>query len=174
LAAQSLERLAAWDRALCLRFNGFSQVAGLRVTFVIVSRLGDGVFWYALLAALLIFDGMKAVGAVLHLVGSGVACTVLYKSIKAGTSRPRPFASHQGITLRATPLDQYSFPSGHTLHATAFTLIALSYYPALFWMLLPFSVLVALSRLVLGLHYPSDVIAGAGIGAMVAALFSYV
>jgi undecaprenyl-diphosphatase len=173
MPAQPLERLAAWDRALCLRFNGVSQVAGVRFTFGIVSRLGDGIFWYALMAAFIMVDGMKALGAVAHMVCVGAVCTVLYKSIKARTSRPRPYAVHPDITLCAAPLDQYSFPSGHTLHATALTLVALSYYPRLYWILLPFSVLVALSRLVLGLHYPSDVLAGAVIGAAVAGLSSY-
>jgi undecaprenyl-diphosphatase len=55
-------------------------------------------------------------------------------------------------------LDRYSFPSGHTLHAVSFSLIALHYFPGLAWLLLPFTLLVALSRLVLGLHYPTDVL----------------
>ena len=48
------------------------------------------------------------------------------------TARARPYVSQTDITLSAAPLDQYSFPSGHTLHATAFTLVAVTYYPALF------------------------------------------
>jgi len=47
-------------------------------------------------------------------------------------------------------------------------LIGLYYYPVLAALLLPFTLLVALSRIVLGLHYPSDVLASVAIGAMVA------
>jgi undecaprenyl-diphosphatase len=142
----------------------------MRVVFVVASRLGDGTFWYALMAAIAVWEDEKAPSAVLHMVAAGVACTILYKSLKHGTARARPYVAQADITLFTAPLDKYSFPSGHTLHAVAFTLIAAGYYPALFWLLGPFCVLVALSRVVLGLHYPSDVIAGAGMGAAVAML----
>ena len=66
------------------------------------------------------------------------------------------------------PLDEFSFPSGHTLHAVAFTLVALTYYPLLAWLLIPFSASVAASRVVLGLHYPSDVLAATVIGSALA------
>jgi len=56
------------------------------------------------------------------------------------------------------------------LHAVVFSMVALSYYPQLAFVLVPFTVMVALSRVVLGLHYPSDVLAGALIGASIAAL----
>jgi undecaprenyl-diphosphatase len=74
----------------------------------------------------------------------------------------------QDIWLTGTPLDKFSFPSGHTLHAVVFSTVVLSYYPALSIVVLPFTVMVGLSRVVLGLHYPSDVLAGALIGAAIA------
>jgi undecaprenyl-diphosphatase len=97
--------------------------------------------------------------------GSG---TLVYKLLKQRTLRPRPFQVIQAISLGTAPLDKFSFPSGHTLHAVTFTLVALHYYPALAWLLIPFTLLVAASRLVLGLHYPSDVLAGAALGAAIA------
>jgi undecaprenyl-diphosphatase len=76
------------------------------------------------------------------------------------------------VRIRAwvAPLDEFSFPSGHTLHAVAFTLVALAHYPMLAWLLIPYSASVALSRVVLGLHYPSDVLAATAIGSVLAAV----
>ena len=72
--------------------------------------------------------------------------------------------------MHVKPLDEFSFPSGHTFHALSFTIIACSYIPELCWVLIPFAILVALSRIILGLHYPSDVLAGAILGTLMADL----
>jgi undecaprenyl-diphosphatase len=87
---------------------------------------------------------------------------------------PRPVEFFKDVPFYEVPGIQLhhwgSFPSGHTLHAVVFSLVALNYYPQLSLILLPFTLMVALSRVVLGLHYPSDVVAGALIGAAVASL----
>jgi undecaprenyl-diphosphatase len=163
-----LERLRLWDQALCIRFNGAVRVAPVRRAFRVVSRLGDGVFWYALMLALLATGGAAAFGAVGRMAGTGLACTLIYKWLKAKTLRPRPFAVQSAVRAGADPLDQFSFPSGHTLHAVAFSIVAIAFYPLLAWLLVPFTLLVAMSRVVLGLHYPSDVLAGAALGALIA------
>src|SRR5207253_1283157 len=79
--------------------------------------------------------------------------------------RERPFITHTAIDPAAAPLDRYSFPSGHTLHAVSFAWQASAHFPELAWVLLPLAALIAGSRVVLGLHYPTDVVAGAAIGA---------
>jgi undecaprenyl-diphosphatase len=127
-------------------------------------------FWYALMLALLAAGGPPAVGPVAHMAAVGLVNVVLYKWLKTKTVRRRPYQVRTDILCCCEPLDPFSFPSGHTLHAVSFSIIALAYFPALAPLVLPFAALVALSRVVLGLHYPSDVVAGALLGAAVAAL----
>ncbi len=164
-----LERVARWDLQICLRFNRVCRRVSWRLLFRCASVLGDGIAWYGLMAFLLLRGHNAAVVPVLHMAAVGLACTMTYKWIKARTLRPRAYQAHAGIEHFAAPLDCFSFPSGHTLHAVAFTLVAVAYYPALGWVLVPFTLLIAVSRVVLGLHYPSDVLAGALLGAAMGA-----
>ena len=85
-------------------------------------------------------------------------------SLKHRVARPRPYISCPGIHARCRALDEFSLPSGHTLHAVSFSLVLAHYYPLLGWPLWGLTALIALSRVVLGLHYPSDVLVGAVIG----------
>ncbi len=157
-------RHAAADRFLCLRTNDWCARSGVLRIFAATSRLGDGVAWYTLMAAMVLFDGFDGLRASAHMAATGAIALLLYKALKRWTRRPRPYAADVRIRAWIAPLDEFSFPSGHTLHAVSFTVVALAYYPQLAWLLLPFTAMVALSRVVLGLHYPSDVLAATAIG----------
>jgi undecaprenyl-diphosphatase len=122
------------------------------------------------MALLIIVDGINGVGASAHMAATGVAALTLYKALKRWTRRPRPYAADVRIRAWVAPLDEFSFPSGHTLHAISFSIVALAHYPWLAPLLLPFSICVGLSRVVLGLHYPSDVVAATAIGALLASV----
>jgi undecaprenyl-diphosphatase len=163
-----LRAVALWDETWCLRLNRASGVRWIRALFRAVSRLGDGSIWYVLMGGMLLADGSAAAGPVLRMVAVGAAGLALYKWLKKRTSRPRPYQVRAAIRLGTDPLDQFSFPSGHTLHAVAFAVLVTAYHPPLAWLVWPFTLLVAASRVVLGLHYPTDVLAGATIGAALA------
>lgn len=159
-----LLRMHRFDTNLCITCNHASQNRLIRDFFRVISRLGDGVFWYSLMAILLLVSGYDALMPVLHMGLAGLTGTLVYKWLKHKTLRPRPFQVQQAVRMAGKTLDQFSFPSGHTLHAVVFTAVALGYFPSLWPILLPFTLFVGVSRVVLGLHYPSDVLAGAVIG----------
>ncbi|HBZ47600.1 MAG TPA: phosphatase PAP2 family protein, partial [Stenotrophomonas sp.] len=152
----------------CRRANHYCQYRRVRRAFSVVSRLGDGVFWYALMGALVLLDGFDGLRASLHMAATGLMALLLYKSLKRWTRRPRPYAADLRIRAWVAPLDEFSFPSGHTLHAVSFTIVALAYYPWLAPVLVPFTAAGGVSRVVLGLHYPSDVLAATAIATALA------
>jgi undecaprenyl-diphosphatase len=158
------------DSHLCITFNRTSHNILIRNFFKAISRLGDGIFWYSLMALMLCVDQAHAFLPVSHMAVAGLIGTLIYKWLKVRTLRPRPFNVHQQISLRSVPLDQFSFPSGHTLHAVIFSMVAIHYYPMLSVALIPFTILIGLSRPILGLHYPSDVLVGAFIGILISTL----
>lgn len=170
-AARIVEVLAWLDQAelrACRRMNTAIGHAGMLALFRVASRLGDGAVWYVLLAVLALGFGPEGRLAAQQGAIAGLVGLILYRHLKNVLVRERPFITHAGIICAGRPLDRFSFPSGHTLHAVSFSLIASSAVPLLAWLLVPAALLIALSRVVLGLHYPSDVLAGALLGAGIA------
>ncbi|APZ43706.1 phosphatase PAP2 family protein [Acidihalobacter ferrooxydans] len=163
-----LDRLTRADQRTTVLFNRINHCRIPARLFAVVSRLGNGVLWYCIILALPLVEGVVAVRVSLQMVAVGLVSYLLYRWLKRSTGRARPCQAHDGVLHSVAPLDEFSFPSGHTMHAVAFTIILLASYPAWGLAVAPFTVLVALSRMVLGLHYPSDVIAGALIGALMA------
>lgn len=164
MPSSSMSRTIAFDRRICLAANRWGTRRAMGTFFGIVSRLGDGLFWYTLMLALVVLDGRHGLLAAAHMATTGLAALLLYRLLKRHTRRPRPFRACPGVIAHVPPLDEFSFPSGHTLQAVGFTVVALAWYPLLAPLLLAFTALVAASRVILGLHYPSDVLAAVGIG----------
>lgn len=160
----------ARDIAWATRLNRAADHHAILALLALVSRLGDGMLWYTLMLTLPFTAGREGRACATQMAIAGLMCVLLYWVLKRWAARPRPFVTCADIRLCIRALDRYSFPSGHTLHAVAFTLILVDHFPSVGWALWPFTLLVALSRVALGLHYPSDVAAGAVIGGGVAAL----
>lgn len=165
-----MARIDAAEYGLCRRLNRGAAFALPRRIFQIASRLGDGLIWYALILALPLLYGAAGVRPAIVMALTGALGVALYTLLKHLFVRERPFITHTAIDPAAAPIDRYSFPSGHTLHAVSFAWQASAHFPELGLLLLPLAALIAGSRVVLGLHYPSDVLAGAALGAALAEL----
>ena len=78
------------DSHLCITFNRTSHNILIRNLFKAISRLGDGFFWYSLMALMLCIDQERALLPVLHMAVAGLVGTMIYKWLKVRTLRPRP------------------------------------------------------------------------------------
>jgi undecaprenyl-diphosphatase len=161
-----VEYLDQFELNLCLRVNALSRRELARRFFSVVSWLGDYPAWLALGIVVAVRQDAGALGFAAVAIATGVGGVLVYKGLKERLVRERPYVRHGEIVCGTAPLDRYSFPSGHTLHAVSLTILYGAYEPALLVVMVPFALLVAASRIILGLHYPSDVIAGTAIGAV--------
>jgi len=119
--------------------------------------------WLVVAAALAMFGGRRGRRAAGRgLTAVAIAAVVANGPAKLLVRRPRP-SSRERPTLIRTPRST-SFPSGHTAAAFAFVAGASAELPVLAPVLIPLAGTVAYSRVYTGVHYPSDVAAGAAIG----------
>ena len=128
-----------------------------------VSASGNGPAYLYLAVACLVFDRHHESLLYAMLVAYLVELP-LYFVLKNMIRRPRPCHALADGSAMIEPADKFSLPSGHT--AAAFVMAASIYfvYPQLFYIAATWAVAIGLSRVVLGVHYPLDIVAGATLG----------
>lgn len=138
-----------------------------------LSRTGDGHLYLVAALALLLWE--PEFGAVFVAVGvAAYALDVsLYLVLKNWIKRDRPAMKIDFYEAWITPSDQFSFPSGHTAAAFLFACLVANFYPAFALPLYLWASLIGVSRVLLGVHYPSDIAAGAVLGTGCALLALY-
>lgn len=161
---QSLHQCDLVTFAWCLRRRHLAQMTRLSRW---VSHSADGHF-YALTGLLALLTGWHDFAAVLS--GALLAERTLYFLLKRHFRRNRPPQAIPGFKSVVQPSDQFSFPSGHTSAAFLFATLATAFMPGLSWLLFPWAASVAASRVLLGVHFPTDTLAGALLGYTIASL----
>ncbi|MDT8436250.1 MAG: phosphatase PAP2 family protein [Gemmatimonadota bacterium] len=161
-------RLRTWDARLLLRLclaGGTDR--GVRLA-TFLTRTGDGPGYLALFAAPFLARGASGARLMLLWTAAFAIERVVYKVLKSALRRPRPFESHAAVRALVAPPDRFSFPSGHTSAAFLAAGLVGALVPVLLPALLLWAAAVGASRVLLGVHYPSDVLAGALLGTLVA------
>jgi undecaprenyl-diphosphatase len=130
-------------RRVMRRVNQWLPPRWIQSAAILASRAGDGWLWWAVGLGVLLFGGPSRIQV---------------------TGRERPCAVATSCWATLLPPDRFSFPSGHTISAFTVAVPLGWYYPSLMPGLLFCAFSVAVSRILLGLHYLSDVLAGIAIG----------
>lgn len=133
-----------------------------------ISRTGDGPVYLLLALGLLLFEpemGATFFGVGLLAYSLDVSLYLLLKNL---IKRDRPAMKIDFYEAWITPSDQFSFPSGHTAAAFLFACLITLFYPAFAFPAYLWASAIGASRVLLGVHYPSDIAAGALLGTLCA------
>jgi undecaprenyl-diphosphatase len=143
-----------------------------RILMILMTRMGDGWLWYSLGLILFFFGGAHRFLAIGAAASAAVAGIFLFRALKRTSKRKRPCEVEPHCWASILPPDKYSFPSGHSITAFAIAISIGMFYPDLTGVLLAVAFLIASSRIILGMHFLSDVLAGSAIGTLLG-LISY-
>jgi len=152
------------DHRLMRRMNRWRAPRWVRLWMILATRMGDGWLWYGLAIMLLIDGGPQKFSAIGAAGAAAVIGIFVFKALKRLSQRPRPCQFEPHCWSKVLPPDRFSFPSGHTMTAFSIALVVSYFYPSLEAPLFFLALSIAVSRIVLGMHFLSDVLAGMVLG----------
>lgn len=157
--------ITSFDQKLYRLVVQKGRVHGLEKLALSLSTSGNGPLYLYLAVVFLIFDS-KGESLLYSMLAGFIVELPLYLLLKNMIRRPRPCHALVDGWASFEPADKFSLPSGHT--AAAFVMATSVYfiYPALFYIALTWAFAIGISRVVLGVHYPMDIVAGALLGVM--------
>jgi len=158
------EQIESNDYRLMRRVHRWRAPRWFRILMIVSTRSGDGWLWYALGVILFLYGGEHRIIAISAATFAGVTGILLFRMLKHASRRKRPCEIEPHCWSAILPPDKYSFPSGHSITAFGVAVSIGLFYPELQGILLTVAFLIAGSRIILGMHFLSDVLAGSAIG----------
>ena len=152
------------DHRVMRQMNRWRAPRWFRIWMILSTRLGDGWLWYGLGIMLLAWGGSQRIAAIGAAGSAALLGVLIFKALKHLSQRRRPCQFEPHCWSKVLPPDKFSFPSGHTMTAFSVALVVSYFYPGLEAPLFFLAVSIAVSRVVLGMHFLSDVLAGAVLG----------
>lgn len=147
----------------------------LNAIMIFITTLGDGgAIWIFSTLLLLIFKKTRKIGVMsaVALLSSLLINNYLIKNLVA---RPRPFVTFPELRILIPTPSEFSFPSGHTSGSFAAAAVFYCHLPKKLGVLaILLAGLIGLSRLYVGVHYPTDVLAGALTGVLLSYLAQWI
>ncbi|MCL7747884.1 phosphatase PAP2 family protein [Halalkalibacter alkaliphilus] len=138
-----------------------------------ITHLGGATFTLSMLLTMIfIFSNdvrYWAIDGLISLTISFIAVQIIKKSF----GRKRPYLKLPDVNTVANPLKDFSFPSGHTTAAFSIAVVFALHSPILTFTVVPLAMIVAISRMYIGLHYPTDCLIGAFLGTISSILAVY-
>lgn len=171
-AAGVIHYLAESDRRICCRLAGWAPPRAMLRWMLFSTRLGDGWLW-AMVALALLLGGPSQWPRLFACAVSAALANVLVVTLKGRVRRARPAGRPANCFFggldRGWNFDEFSFPSGHALNAFALATTLGLAVPVLWPPLLVLAASIAASRVVLGVHFLTDALAGSLLGALAGA-----
>ena len=169
-----LETFLNMDGGVLLWIQEYLRNPILNAIMIFITTLGDkGYIWIAATIALLIPKKTRKIGilSAAALLGSLLINNELIKNL---VKRPRPFVTFTDLQIIIPTPSQYSFPSGHTSSSFAAAAVFYRHLPKKLGVSsVVLAGLIGFSRMYVGVHYPTDVLAGVIMGVFLSYLAEY-
>ena len=170
-----MDYILALDGEILLWIQMYLRHEVLTPVLTFITHLGDkGLFWIVLSLLLLIKKSTRKTGF-LSLLSLLVTFLIVNVCMKNGFARIRPYETLTDLLFLIEKQSDFSFPSGHSASSFASAVVLFKQLPKRYGIpILILAVLIAFSRIYMGVHYPTDILAGILIGSIVALLIVYV
>ena len=169
MASTILTTIKRWDDAAFLAFNDLRRRHIMSRSFRFATQTGNGLLYLACAPLVWRFSPDRFR---FFIVSAGIAFVfslVAHPLVKKLVRRQRPFET---LPTKAdfVPIERFSFPSGHTTHAFTMAVVLAVIFPPLSFPVFVWATIIGVSRIYLGVHFPSDVLAGMALGCLCGAL----